>query len=92
MDDFLAEIRLNVASCAELDNYHTLTFQRPLTVKEKDAVIDIASKHLVDAHAHREGNSYFLNYNACIGCGAMLGACNPRQFCRKIYCPKISSR
>ena len=87
MDDFLTEIRLVVDATAELQNHYTLTFQRPLTMKQHDAVIDVASKHLVEAHAYPEG--YFLNYNACIGCGAMLGSCNPRQFCRKFYCPKF---
>lgn len=25
--------------------------------------------------------------NYCISCGVDMGLCNPRQYCRKIYCP-----
>jgi heterodisulfide reductase subunit C len=90
MDDFLAEIRRSVDATAELSNYYTLTFQRRISPKEKDEIVAIASNHLIDAHLNDgDDDTFFLNYNACIGCGAMLGACNPRQFCKKFYCPKF---
>ena len=25
--------------------------------------------------------------NKCLGCGIDMGECNPRQFCKKSYCP-----
>jgi len=25
--------------------------------------------------------------NLCFGCGVDMGECNPRQYCRKTYCP-----
>ena len=25
--------------------------------------------------------------NRCVGCNADLGSCNPRQYCKKTYCP-----
>jgi hypothetical protein len=26
--------------------------------------------------------------NRCVVCGVDMGACNPRQYCMKLYCPK----
>ena len=28
-----------------------------------------------------------MNSNYCISCGVDMGSCNPRQYCRKTYCP-----
>jgi hypothetical protein len=28
--------------------------------------------------------------NLCLGCGVDMGECNPRQYCRKTYCPNIT--
>ncbi len=28
-----------------------------------------------------------LGVNRCLGCGIDMGDCNPRQYCRKTYCP-----
>ena len=25
--------------------------------------------------------------NRCLGCGVDMGECNPRQYCKKTYCP-----
>jgi hypothetical protein len=25
--------------------------------------------------------------NRCLGCGVDMGDCNPRQYCKKTYCP-----
>ena len=25
--------------------------------------------------------------NRCLGCGLDMGECNPRQYCKKTYCP-----
>ena len=29
--------------------------------------------------------------NRCLGCGVDMGECNPRQYCRKTYCPNQHS-
>lgn len=28
--------------------------------------------------------------NLCVGCGEDMGSTNPRQYCRKTYCPNVS--
>ena len=32
-------------------------------------------------------NLSFGRVNRCLGCGVDMGDCNPRQYCRKTYCP-----
>ncbi len=29
--------------------------------------------------------------NRCLGCGIDMGECNPRQYCRKSYCPALET-
>ena len=29
--------------------------------------------------------------NRCLGCGVDMGECNPRQYCKKTYCPNQHS-
>jgi hypothetical protein len=30
-----------------------------------------------------------IQRNLCVGCGVDMGACNPRQYCCKTYCPRM---
>jgi hypothetical protein len=33
-------------------------------------------------------SKFFDAVNRCIVCGVDMGDCNPRQYCRKTYCPQ----
>jgi ferredoxin-like protein FixX len=88
MEEFLEELRLDFPNVIVV-NEHWLTFQQSLSFEQRTFVENTALKHLIDAY-QQDDSKFFLSYNACIECGVMLGACNPRQYCRKFYCSKSS--
>jgi len=45
-----------------------------------DDIIQAELKKLVFSLAGR-------HVNLCLGCGVDMGECNPRQYCKKTYCP-----
>jgi hypothetical protein len=58
-----------------------------------DAVGEVLGRCLVDIKKTEWIDNHFkieIDYNSCIMCGDILGSCNPRQYCKKLYCPNAS--
>jgi hypothetical protein len=81
--DFVAELKSNFPS-AIVERFYV---KFPSGEKHSDWMTENA--HLFFVEATMKGDSeYALHYYSCLSCGKMLGLNNPRQLCKKTYCPE----
>jgi hypothetical protein len=50
-------------------------------------LVETKKREWIDNHFKME-----IDYNSCLECGDILGSCNPRQLCRKFYCPNAQKK